>query len=352
MVEFAGWSLPVRYSGVIEEHQAVRTAAGLFDVSHMGEFRVRGAGAEAFLQVATPNDVASLRPKRAHYSALLTERGTYLDDLLVYRLAEDEFLLVVNAANRAKDFAHLTGLAERWQGEAFELDDVSDEYALLALQGPRAGDVLRPLLKPATAETLGKLKYYRFRTARVAGSKVLLSRTGYTGEYGFELYARPENAASLWRALLEAGAGHGLQPAGLGARDTLRTEAAMALYGHEIDEETTPFEAGLGWTIKLDRGPFVGRDALVEAKSAGPGKKLIGLEVVGRGMARAEYEVRAEGRTVGAVTSGTFSPTLERAIAMAYVPPELAALGTDLIVVARGRELPAKVVELPFYKRD
>ena len=340
LVDFAGWEMPVQYAGVIEEHRAVRTEAGLFDVSHMGEVRVRGEGAEAFLQRITPNDVSKLTPGRAHYSGLLTERGTYVDDLLIYRLAADDFLVVVNASNADRDFEWMAARAE---GQA-EVENVSDRYALLALQGPRAVEILTPLATPGAA----KLRYYGFLQGEVAGVPALLSRTGYTGEDGFELYLDPADAPAVWRKLLEAGA----SPAGLGARDTLRLEAAMALYGHEIDESTTPFEAGLAWVVKLDKGDFLGRDALAAQREQGVGKKLVGFTVEGRGIARQGHGVLSEGgESVGAVTSGTWSPTFEKALGLAYVPPEMAAPGTPITVDVRGKGLPAVVVETPFYRR-
>jgi glycine cleavage system T protein (aminomethyltransferase) len=339
IVDFAGWEMPVQYAGVIEEHRAVRTAAGLFDVSHMGEVRVRGAGAEALLQRLTPNDVAKLVPGRAHYSGLLTELGTYVDDLLVYRLAADDFLVVVNASNAPGDFAWM---ASRSQGEA-EVTDESERWALLALQGPKALEILTPLASP----DVSGLKYYGFVQGEVDGAPAILSRTGYTGEDGFEIYLAPEEAPKVWRRLVAAGA----SPAGLGARDTLRLEAAMALYGHEIDETTTPYEAGLGWVVKLDKGEFLGREALAAQKAAGVPRKLVGFEVQGRGIARQGHAVVSDGGTVGTVTSGTWSPTFEKAIGMAYVPPEMAAPGTPLTLDVRGKPLPAVAVELPFYRR-
>lgn len=340
LVDFAGWEMPVQYAGVIEEHRAVRTEAGLFDVSHMGEVRVRGEGAEAFLQRITPNDVSKLAPGRAHYSGLLTERGTYVDDLLIYRLAADDFLVVVNASNADRDF---DWMASRTEGQA-EVENVSDRYALLALQGPKAVEILTPLATPGAAD----LRYYGFLQGEVAGVPALISRTGYTGEDGFELYLDPADAPAVWRKLLESGA----TPAGLGARDTLRLEAAMALYGHEIDESTTPFEAGLAWVVKLDKGDFLGRDALAAQRQQGVGKKLVGFEVQGRGIARQGHGVLSEGgESVGAVTSGTWSPTFEKALGLAYVPPEMAAPGTPVTVDVRGKGLSAVVVETPFYRR-
>lgn len=343
LVDFAGWSMPVQYRGLMEEHTAVRGAAGLFDVSHMGEFHVRGPEAESFLQRMTPNDVAKLRVGRAHYSALLTEAGTYVDDLLVYRLSKEEFMVVVNAANIEKDFQWLES---HRRGEV-ELENASDSYALLALQGPRAVQILASL----TETDLPSIRYYRFAHGEVAGRKALISRTGYTGEDGFELYLDPEAAPLIWDALLEAGRDHGLQPAGLGARDTLRLEAAMALYGHEIDDTTTPWEAGLDWTIKMAKGEFVGRSALEAAAAEGRRRRLVGFEVRGRGIARQGHGVVAAGEEVGRVTSGTFSPTFKKALGLAYVPEDLADPGQALTLLVRGKELEANVVETPFYRR-
>jgi len=339
IVDFAGWEMPVQYAGVIEEHRAVRGAAGLFDVSHMGEVRVRGAGAEALLQRLTPNDVSKLVRGRAHYSGLLTERGTYVDDLLVYRLAPEDFLVVVNASNAGRDF---DWIASRAAGEAAVTDE-SDRWALLALQGPKALEMLAPLVAPQVSA----LKYYGFVQGTVDGAAALISRTGYTGEDGFEIYLAPEDAPRVWRRLIAAGAA----PAGLGARDTLRLEAAMALYGHEIDDTTTPFEAGLGWVVKLDKGDFLGRDALVSQQAEGTPRKLAGFAVEGRGIARQGHGVVSDGGAVGAVTSGTWSPTFEKAIGMAYVPPGMAKPGTSLTLDVRGKPVPAVVVELPFYRR-
>lgn len=344
MVEFAGWTMPVQYSGVIDEHRAVREAAGLFDVSHMGQIRVTGPSAESFLQGVTPNDVSRLTRGRAHYSGLLTEAGTYIDDLLVYRLDAADFLLVVNAANTDKDFSWLRSRS----GGEVELQDVSDKWALLALQGPKARDILAGL----TPCDIDSLKYYRFAVDAVAGIEAIISRTGYTGEDGFELYLEPDHAPAVWRQLLEAGAPVGLQPAGLGARDTLRLEAGMALYGHEIDDTTTPFDAGLHWVVKMDKGEFVGREALAVQLQRGSTRSLVGFEVQGRGIARQGHRVVAAGEEIGRVTSGTWSPTFEKALGMAYVPESSAEIGSDLQLDVRGRSVAAKVVGLPFYKRD
>jgi aminomethyltransferase len=343
LVDFAGWEMPVQYQGVIEEHRAVRTAAGMFDVSHMGEVRVQGPEAEAFLQRLTPNDVSKLAPGRAHYSGLLTDQGTYVDDLLIYRLGAEEFLVVVNASNADRDFEWIASRA----GAGVRVTNESDRWALLAVQGPKAVEILRPLMTPGAVD----LKYYGFLQGEVDGRPAILSRTGYTGEDGFELYLRPEDAPAVWRRLLESGASQGIMPAGLGARDTLRLEASMALYGHEIDETTTPFEAGLAWVVKMGKGDFLGREALAAQQAAGIPRKLVGFEIQGRGIARQGHEIRKEGSTVGAVTSGTWSPSFEKALGMAYVPAGLAAPGTPLEIDVRGRALPAVVVEMPFYRR-
>ncbi len=343
MVDFAGWELPVQYTGVIEEHRAVRERVGVFDVSHMGEFRVYGPGAEEFLQRNTPNNVVRLKKGRAHYSGLMTERGTYVDDLLIYRRTESEFLLVVNAANRARDLATL----EERAGETVHVEDRSDDYALLAVQGPRAESVVAEL----TADPIADLRYYGFLEGELLGASALISRTGYTGEDGFELYVAAEQAEAIWEALLAAGATEGLVPAGLGARDTLRLEASMALYGHELDDQTTPLEAGLGWVVKLKKGDFIGREVLAAQKEQGLDKQLVGFEVVERGIAREGHEVLAGDQVVGTVTSGVWSPTLEKAIGMAYLPPALAGVGTEIEIRVRKRQLAARVVEMPFYRR-
>ena len=345
MVEFAGWRMPVRYNSEMEEHRAVRTAAGLFDVSHMGEFSLHGPGALDLIQSLTPNNAKRLKIGQAHYSALLTEDATYIDDLLVYRLAEDDFMLVVNASNIEGDFAWI----EKHAGDYdCELTDRSAETALLALQGPKAAAILGRLCDA----DLDELRYYFFlQDQDVGGTSCLLSRTGYTGEEGFELYVSPHDAAALWRRLLEAGQVDGLIPAGLAARDSLRLEAGMALYGHEIDRTTTPYEAGLGWTVKLKKGEFIGRDVLAKQKGAGVERQLVGFEITGRGIARAEHRVFSGDEPVGEVRSGSWAPTLEKAIGTAYVPKALAEPGTELEIEVRKRRLPAQVVAMPFYKR-
>ena len=345
LVEFAGWEMPVRYASELEEHRAVRGAAGLFDVSHMGELRVHGPGAVDFLQGLTPNNVAKLKVGQIHYSGLLTPEATYVDDLLVYRLGDADFMLVVNASNLDGDLEWIRSHSH----PECEIEDHSDRYALLALQGPRAAEILRR----HTAAELDAIRYYYFVAGNVAGVDCIVSRTGYTGEDGFELYLAPAAAPAVWDALLESGAGDGLVPAGLAARDSLRLEAGMALYGHEIDRTTTPYEAGLGWTVKLRKKvDFLGRDVLVEQKRAGTERRLIGFEIEGRGIARQGSTVHEGGEEVGRVVSGGWSPSFEKAIGTAYVPSRLAAAGTALEIAVRRRRLPATVVDLPFYRRD
>lgn len=355
MVEFGGWEMPVQYAGIVEEHQAVRQVAGVFDVCHMGEFLVEGPGALELLQRTTPNDVAKLKVGRAHYSAFLTERGTFVDDLLVYRLGESRFMVVVNASNAAKDFAWISSARDRLAASLpgpVALDDASVRTGLVAIQGPRALDVVESLYRSADgAGRPADVKYYGFlQGGTFAGAPVsVLSRTGYTGEDGFEVYLAAEHAEAVWNAALAHPAG--VKPAGLGARDTLRLEAAMCLYGNDIDDETTPIEAGLAWTVKPEKGEFTGRSVLVEQLERGTAKKLVGLEIAGRGIARHGHAVLEGERRVGVVTSGTHCPTLGRAVALAYVPPELSAPGRSLSVDVRGRVVPATVVPLPFYSR-
>jgi len=347
IVPFAGFELPVQYTSVVAEHTAVRTAAGLFDVSHMGEVFIRGPRAFDFVQRISCNDHGKMVVGRAQYTGLMYPEGTFVDDMLVHKLGDEEYLLVVNAANCAKDVAYLGGLAEGEEG--VEVVDSSAETAQLALQGPRAQEILQPL----TSVELDSIRYYRFTSGEVLGRRALVARTGYTGEDGFELYVAPDDAPPVWRALLDAGRELGLVPAGLGARDTLRLEAGMALYGNDIDRTTTPLEAGLGWIVKLDKGDFIGRDVLERQREEGVERRLVGFEMVDRGIARHGYPVAlAEGaEPVGVVTSGTHSPTLGRAIGMTYLPTEAAEPGRELWVEIRGRAARAQVVQLPFYSR-
>lgn len=344
MVPFAGWAMPVRYESEIDEHHAVRKAAGLFDVSHMGEIRISGLGAEAFLQRTTPNHVARLKPGRAHYSGLLTEAGTYVDDLLIYRLDDEDFLVVVNAANREADLEHLLS---RPHPET-TISDESDRWALLALQGPKAPAILAR----HTDVDLDSIKYYRFVEGEVDGLPGIVSRTGYTGEDGFELYLPPEEAPRVWQTLLASGEEDGLIPCGLASRDTLRLEAGLALYGHEIDRTITPYEANLGWVVKLKKGEFVGRDVLARQKEEGVERRLVGFEVLDRGIAREGHEVSLGAEAVDVVRSGSWSPTLEKAIGTTFLPPEHAEAGTEIEIAVRRRKLRARVVDLPFYRRS
>ncbi len=342
LIDFGGWEMPVQYSGILEEHRAVRERVGLFDVSHMGEFDVTGKGALAYLQWMTPNDVAKLADGRIHYSAFLTEQGTFVDDLLVYRRAEDSYLLVVNAGNTPKDFAWAT---EHARGEV-RIADRSSDYALIAVQGPKAAALLARVCAPDPSD----LPYYGFRDTKVCGAAALVSRTGYTGEDGFEIYCRPEDASRLFRALLDEGRGEGAAPCGLGARDTLRLEAKMALYGNDIDDTVTALEADLGWIVKLSKGDFLGRAALAAQKQAGLPRKLVGFEMVDRGIARHGYPTKTPAGP-GIVTSGTHSPTLGRPIGLALLPLAATAVGTGFHVDIRGRDAAARVVPTPFYKR-
>jgi aminomethyltransferase len=348
MVEFAGYELPVQYTSVVEEHQAVRERAGLFDVSHMGEIFVCGQGAFDFVQLISCNDHSKMTVGRAQYTGLMYPQGTFVDDILVHKTAEDEFLLVVNAANRHKDFAYLTDIALDY--DDVEVVDRSDEYAQLALQGPKALEIAQRL----TSQELGEIKYYRFVHGEFAGTPALIARTGYTGEDGFEFYVEPSAAPGVWRAILDEGQDLGVRPAGLGARDTLRFEAGMCLYGNDIDHTTTPLEAGLGWIVKLDKGDFIGRDVLERQREEGVERRLTGFEMVERGIARHGYPVlldRASGDPVGEVTSGTQSPTLGKALGMAYLPISATAVGQELVIRIRNREARARVTELPFYSR-
>ncbi len=345
MVPFAGWEMPVQYSGVMEEHKAVRSSVGLFDVSHMGEIEVLGRRALEFIQYVTCNDASKLTAGRAQYTGLMTPRGTFVDDLLVHKIDDEHYLLVVNAANKDKDYAYLCA-----QVAAFEHVDVTDrsaDFAQLAVQGPRALDVLQRL----TEVDLASIRYYRFVEGKVGGSAAIVARTGYTGEDGFEVYLAPEAAPGLWRALLDAGAGEGIVPCGLGARDTLRFEASMPLYGNDIDDTTTPLEAGLDWIVKLDKQAFLGREALSRQKAAGIARKLVGFEMRGRGIGRHGYPLWAAGNRTGVVTSGTHSPTFGKALGMGYVPVAYAEPGSEIEVEIRGQRVAAEVVETPFYRR-
>ena len=349
MVDFGGWDMPVQYpAGTVEEHLRTRTQSGLFDVSHMGEIEVRGFDAISFVNHLVSNDATKLVDGQAHYSALTTPQGTVIDDLLVYRFAADQLLLVVNAGTTEKDWEWIKS---HQANESVELRNVSHEYCQLALQGPDALDILQTL----TEVPLAEIKYYHFREGKVDVVPAIVSRTGYTGEDGFEVYAAADKGDQLWNKILDAGnfgAANGVLPCGLAARNTLRLEAGMALYGHEIDETTTLLEANLGWICKLNKGDFTGRESLMKQKAAGVEKRLVGFEVTERGIARDNQDVLIDGRPVGRVTSGSPAPYLKKNIGMAYVPVDFANEGQDIQVDVRGRAVGARIVPTPFYKRE
>jgi aminomethyltransferase len=345
MVPFAGWDMPVEYSGVTNEHLAVRTRAGMFDVSHMGEIEIGGKEALAAVQLISSNDAGRLQVGQAHYAALTTPGGTFVDDMLVYRMAPNHFMLVVNASNIEKDYQWIAGEIAA-VGQA-AIVDASSRYALIAIQGPAAREVLQPL----TAIDLAAMKYYWFSHGEVANARATVSRTGYTGEDGYEIFVPPNMADRVWQALLEAGRAADVIPCGLAARDTLRLEAAMRLYGNDIDETTTVLEADLGWVVGWNKPSFVGRDRLREQKEQGVTRKLVGFEMVDRGIARHGHRVIRGGEPVGVVTSGTQTPFLKKAIGMAYVPIDMTQPGTGLEIDIRGRPSRAQVTPLPFYKR-
>jgi aminomethyltransferase len=340
MVPFGGWDMPVQYSGIVEEHRTVRAAAGCFDVSHMGEFEVEGPDALPALQRLTTNDVTALEIGQVQYSVLCHDGGGIVDDLTVYRLAPDRYMLTVNAGNIDKDWAHVTthGGEARWR-------NVSDATGLIAVQGPKA-EALVGRLADVDVTRVG---YYRFEHGHVAGVATLISRTGYTGEDGFELYVPAEGAERLWTALLEAGRADGVAPIGLGARDTLRLEMRYALYGNDIDDTTNPLEAGLGWVVKPAKGEFLGRAAIERVRAAGLARRLVGLEMTERAVARHGYPVVKDGTTTGIVTSGSYGPSVDRYIAMAYVGSAHAAVGTEVGVEIRGQVKSARVVKTPFH---
>jgi aminomethyltransferase len=342
MVEFAGWEMPVQYQGVLAEHATVRERVGLFDVSHMGEVVFRGPKALESLQRLFTNDLSRCADGQAQYGCLCRESGGIVDDVVVYRRSADDLLVCVNAANRQKDFDWL-------HGHAFGADvtNESDAWAQLALQGPRAAEVLQKL----SPVRLGSVGTYRFTNGDVAGIPCIVARTGYTGEDGFELFCAPERAPALWAALVEAGQAEGILPCGLGARDSLRLEMAYRLYGSDMDDGSTPLEAGLGWVVKLEKGDFVGRGALQKQKEAGLSRKLVGFTLTEPGIARHGYPVLQDGKPVGVVTSGTKSPSMGASIGLAYVPPGLAAEGSTLAVEIRGKAVAGKVVKTPFYSK-
>jgi aminomethyltransferase len=343
MVDFGGWDMPVQYSGILDEHHAVRRAVGLFDVSHMGEIEIRGPEAVRLVDYVATNHAAKLRVGQAQYSGLLYEHGGFVDDILVHKVAGDHYFLCVNASNQEKDYQHIRA-ANRFDAV---VEFASARYAQIAVQGPRALATLAKL----TQVDIARIRYYWFVDGEVAGEKARIARTGYTGEDGFEIYIAPEAAPRLWDLLLEAGAEFNIKPCGLGARNTLRLEAAMALYGHELHASITPFEAGLEWIVKMDKGDFVGRAALAAQLEKGVHRKLAGFEMLGRGIARDGYEVFLDGAGAGWVTSGGPSPTLGKNIGLCYLPAARAMAGATVGILIRGQIVEAQTIPTPFYRR-
>jgi len=339
-----GWALPVEYSGIIPEHEAVRNKAGLFDVSHMGEITVKGEDAEKYLQMIVTNDISVLNDNQIAYTPMCYQDGGVVDDMLVYKYSSTDYLLVVNASNTQKDFEWL--LSQSFGN--VDIKNVSDEYAQLALQGPEAQTIMQKL----SSVDLNLIEFYHFLgDVNVGGFSTIVSRTGYTGEDGFELYFKADDGPKMWDLILEAGKEHGLVPAGLGARDTLRFEAALPLYGQEIDKDITPLEAGLGFFVKLNKEDFIGKEALAKQKSDGLKRKVIGFEMVDRGIPRSHYEVFADVRKIGYVTTGSFSPTLKKNIGLALIEAEYAKEGTEIEISVRNKNLKAKVIKKPFYTK-
>ena len=343
MVDFGGWDMPVQYSGIIDEHNAVRNAVGVFDVSHMGEIEIRGPEAARLTDFVTTNAVHKLKPGQAHYSGLLYQHGGFVDDILVHKVSDHHYFLCVNASNQDKDFEHIVALNH------FDavVENAGERYAQIAIQGPKA----RATLQKLTPVDLGGIKYYWFTDGEVSGTPARIAHTGYTGEDGFEIYVPPADAERMWKRVLDAGAEFGIKPCGLGARNTLRLEAKMALYGHEIDASISPLEADLGWIVKLDKGEFVGRDALLKQKESGIRRKLIGFEMRARGIGRDGYEVFLSGAPAGWVTSGGPAPSLNKNIGLCYLPTEQSVPGTSIQIMIRNQPVDAVTVETPFYRR-
>jgi len=347
MVDFGGWDMPLQYSGILDEHAAVRSAVGLFDVSHMGEIEIHGSDAAALTDYVTTNAVPKLQPGQAHYSGLLYEHGGFVDDILVHKIAGNHYFLCVNASNQEKDYHHIAAAKRFASRFTTTVELASDRYTQLAIQGPRALATLQKL----TATDLSAIRYYHFIDGLVSGITARIARTGYTGEDGFEIYFAPEHSERIWNDILNAGQEFGIQPCGLGARNTLRLEAGMALYGHEIHSTITPFEAGLGWIVKLDKGEFIGRAALALQKEHGVTRKLIGFEMTARGIGRDDYEVFLDRAPAGWVSSGGPSPTLKKNIGMCYLPADRARAGQRIQIAIRNQPVDAVTVAMPFYKR-
>ena len=343
LVDFGGWEMPVQYSGIVEEHQAVRTGVGLFDVSHMGEIEIRGSEAQTLADFVTTNHVAKLQIGQVQYTGLLYSHGGFVDDILIHKLRSDHYFLCVNATNQQKDFEHIRSL-NRFDAR---VDLTSDHYAQLAIQGPQA----RATLQKLTPVELSRIRYYWFVDTTLDGSPARIAHTGYTGEDGYEIYVAPEVAERIWNRVLDAGEEFSIKPCGLGARNTLRLEARMALYGHEIDASISPWEAGLDWIVKLDKGDFAGREALLEQKQKGVRRQLVGFEMRGRGIARDGYEVWLDGAPAGWVTSGSPSPTLNKSIGLCYLPTGAAGIGRTIQILVRSQLVDAVTVETPFYRR-
>lgn len=341
MVNFGGWDMPLEYSGILAEHEAVRTRAGLFDVSHMGEIEIHGPGALQLVQWVTCNNAAKLTAGQAHYSGLMTSRGTFVDDLLVHKISDTHYLLCVNASNQDADYDHIVA-SNKFDAQ---VENAGLRYSQLAIQGPRAKAILQQL----TAVQLDPIRYYHFTFGQVSGIDCLIARTGYTGEDGFEIYFAPEHSEKLWNDLMHAGESAKMIPCGLGARNTLRLEAGMCLYGHEIDDTTTPWEAGLGWICKMEKAPFLGSEVLAQQKQTGIPRKLVGFEMLDKRIGRDGYPVLIAGREAGRVTSGCPAPFLKKNIGMAYVPPH--SVGTEIEISIRGQAAAARIVPIPFYKR-
>lgn len=343
MVDFGGWDMPVQYSGLVDEHHTVRNAVGLFDVSHMGEIEVRGPEAAKLVDFVTTNSVAKLKLGQAQYSGLLYEHGGFVDDILVHKVADDSFFICVNASNQDKDFGHIVA----HNSFECEVEFASGKYAQLAIQGPKALETAQQL----TETPLAAIQYYWFVDGTFAGVPARIARTGYTGEDGFEIYVDPEHAVATWNAIMAAGKACGIKPAGLGARNTLRLESKMALYGHEIGASISPLEADLAWIVKFEKGDFVGRDALLKQRDAGLTRKLVGFEMRGRGIGRDGYEALLAGQPAGWVTSGSPSPTLQKNIGLCYLPIAHAKPGEKIEIVVRNQAVEAETVPTPFYKR-